>query len=58
MEISMKKSFIHNEEEFYKNVKVEENTEKLIVLRNYLTSVEFGKIISNPCFFNLKYINL
>jgi hypothetical protein len=54
----MKKSFIHNEEEFYKNVKVEENTEKLIVLRNYLTSVEFGKIISNPCFFNLKYINL
>lgn len=58
MEISIKKGYINNEDEFYKIVKVEEGVERFIINRNYLNSVECGKILSNTNFLNLKYVNL
>ncbi len=58
MEINIKKGYVHNENEFYTLVEVNQPVDKLIMVKNYLISEEFGKILSNKNFKILKYVNL
>jgi hypothetical protein len=58
MEINIKKGYIHDEEEFYKAVEVKDKVGKLVLVKNYITSDHFGKILENNFMKSLKYINL